>query len=357
MRIDNVVTALGGSEPLDGGRIELDVESGGGSVAGVVTMLDATRNNGASLVSQPAAGTVPGATAARLRKAKIAAAGMPATAVAPVAVNGPSSTGASQRTTMGFTVTAGSPSNAVVTYRPGDSSASPITKTLQVPSGVVLQFANVLEDLFGIPKGQSASGSVFIQAAAGSQIYARLSTLTGTNWTVSSGLPILSTLSDALTSISSKHPLYLDGLEQSIAATRGTRWSVMVNEIGGAGGSVVVRLYEAGNRSVPIAEKRYDIAAFQQVRLDTVFAALGLDSDDRRKDRTNVLCAISADSGNALVSAVGVAIDNQTGDTRNFVFSPTGGVPSTGVLRITTVTAVVPTTPPPSAGRRRAVRP
>ncbi len=356
-RIDNVVTALAAIEPFDGGRIELDVESGGGSVAGVVTLLDATRNNGASLVSQPISGVVSASMAARLRKAKIAAAVTSATAVVPVVVNGPSSTGASQRTTVGFAVTGGPSGSALVTYRSSDSAASPISKDLQLPSGVVLQFANVLEDLFGIPKGQTASGSVFIQAPAGSQIYARLSTLTGTNWTVSSGLPMLSTLSDALTSLSSKRPLYLDGLEQSIDATRGTRWAVIINEIGGVSGSVVVRLYEAGNRSVPIAEKRYDIAAFQQLQLDTVFAALGLDSDDRRKERTNVLCAIAADSGNPLISAVGSAIDNQTGDTRNFVFSPTGGVPSTGVLRISTVTPVLPTTPPPSTGRRRAVRP
>ena len=168
-------------------------------------------------------------------------------------------------------------------------------------------------------------------------------------------MPILPTLSDALSSISSKHPLYLDGLEQSIDVRRGTRWSVDINEIGGASGTVLVGLYEAGNRSVAIQEKRYNIAAYQQLKLDTVFAALGLDSDDRRKDRTNVMCRISADSGNALVSAVGISIDNRTGDTRHFVFSPTGGVPSTGVLRITTVAPVLPTTL--STGRKRAVHP
>src|SRR5436853_5246623 len=157
--------------------------------------------------------------------------------------------------------------------------------------------------------------------------------------------------------LSMKHPLNRDGLEQTTDAIRGTRWSVDINEIGGASGSVVVGLYEAGNRSVPIMEKRYNIAAYQQLKLDTVFAALGLDNDDRRKDRTNVMCRVSADSGNALISAVGISIDNQTGDTRTFVFSPTGGVPSTGVLRIATVAPVLPTTPPPSSGRRRAAHP
>jgi hypothetical protein len=55
---------------------------------------------------------------------------------------------------------------------------------------------------------------------------------------------------------------------------------------------------------------------------------------------------------------VGVSIDNRTADTRHFVFSPTGGVPSTGVLRITTVAPVLPApTPTPSTGRKRAVHP
>jgi hypothetical protein len=320
-------------------------------------MLDATRNNGASLVSQPTSGVVSTSSYPRLWQAKVGTATTSVTAVVPVVVNGVSSTGATQRTTMGFTVTTGSSTTAVVTYRPA-TGASPISKTIQVPSGSALQFDNVLEDLFGIPRGQAATGSVFIQAGSGSQIYARMATLTGTNWTVSSGLPIVGTLSDALTSVSSKRPLYLDGLEQSIDATRGTRWRVNINEIAGSSGSIMVRLYEAGNRSVPIAEKRYTMAAYQQLNLDTVFAELGLDSDERRKDRTNVLCAVSGDSGSALISAIGQAIDNRTGDTRHFVFSPTGGVPSTGVLRITTVAPVLPSTPPSSStGRKRAVHP
>ena len=137
-RIDNVVTALGGSEPLDGGRIELSVESGGGAVAGVVTILDATRNNGAVLVSQPTAGTVSGSAYARLRRAKVGTAEVSVSAVAPVVVNGPSSAGPSQRTTMGFTVTTSLPLTAVVTYRPSDPAAPPISKTLQLLSRVGL---------------------------------------------------------------------------------------------------------------------------------------------------------------------------------------------------------------------------
>ena len=153
-----------------------------------------------------------------------------------------------------------------------------------------------------------------------------------------------------LTSLTSRRPLYLDGLEQSIDSSRGTKWIVILNEIAGSSGTVSVRLYEAGNRSVPIAESTMAVAAFEQMRLD-VFPELGLDSDERRKDRTNVLCVISAASGGAMISASAVAIDNRTGDTRTYTFSPNGGVPATGVSRVSVVTPV------PAPPRRRIVKP
>ncbi len=356
--VDNIVPALGGSEPFDGGRIELDVLSGGGAVAGVVTMLDATRNNGAAVVSQPVNGA--GTASTVVRRAKAGLAGVSVTAVAPVVVNGLSASGANQRTTMGFAITpGGSPVTAVVTYRPSDPAASSISRNIQLSPGVVLSFDNVLEDLFGTPKGQAARGAVFFQTAAGAQVYARLMSQTGSTWSIGGGLPILATFSDVLTSVASKRPLYLDGLEQSVDSTRGTRWNVLINETAGSSGSIVVRLYEAGNRTVPIAETHFNIAAYEQLRLETVFSALGLDTDNRRKDRTNVLCMVVADGGSALISAVGAATDNRTGDTRHITFSPTGGVPSTGVLRLNLVAPVLsaPSPPPSSGGRRRAVHP
>ena len=134
----------------------------------------------------------------------------------------------------------------------------------------------------------------------------------------------------------------------------------MINETTGNSGSATVRLYEAGNRSVPIAEHTYSLRGWEQIRLDTVFSALGLDTTDRRKDRTNVLCVVTPESGSGVIAAVGVSTDNATGDTNHVVFSPSGGVPATGVVRISAVTPVAPTTPPPSnttPSRRRAVRP
>jgi len=113
-----------------------------------------------------------------------------------------------------------------------------------------------------------------------------------------------------------------------------------------------VRLYEAANRSVPIAEKNIAISGQSEIQLDTVFSALGLDAPDRRKDRTNVQCVVTAQSGNARVSATAVGIDNVTGATQVIALTPTAGSATPSVSLVTPV--IVNT--PPSNSRRRAVR-
>jgi sugar lactone lactonase YvrE len=352
--VDDIMTVLGAPAIFEGGRIELDAESGGGSVAAAITILDATRSTGVTLVSQPLTSSVSSSSVRALARVR-AASDLSVTAVAPVVSNGRGSTGVTQRTMMGFTITSGGSQTGVITFHPADPTASSISKTVQIPASAVLHFDNVMEQLFGLPSGQTLNGSVFVAAGVGAKMYARVQTLSGATWSTGTALPIISPFSDVLSSLASRRPLYLDGLEQSIDSTRGTRWSVAINEIGGKSGVALVQLYEAGNRSVMIAEKRFDIAAYQQLQLDNVFATLGLDSDDRRKDRTNVLCVVSADSGSPLLSAVGISLDNQTGGTQHFVFSPTGGVPATGVLRVDKAIAVLPSAITP--GRRRTVKP
>ncbi len=222
-----------------------------------------------------------------------------------------------------------------------------------------MNFDNVVEQLFGLGTGVAARGAVYVEGDSGAQIFARLLSSTGGgSWKMSGSLPIFPSASELMTSLSSRRPLYLDGLEQSIDPARGTRWALALNETSGNSGTVRVRLYEAGNRSVPIAEKAFSLRGWEQVRLDTVFAALGLDTAERRKDRTNVLCVVAPETGSAVVSAVGVATDNVTGDTSHLIFSPGGGVPATGVLRLSLVVPVIPESQPSqNPSRRRAVKP
>jgi hypothetical protein len=129
---------------------------------------------------------------------------------------------------------------------------------------------------------------------------------------------------------------------------------LLLNEVSGSSGAVNVRLYEAGNRSRPIAEKDVAVSANQQLKLDTIFASLGLDAADRRKDRTNVQLVVTATGGGARVAASAVSIDNQTGDTKMFALTPAVG---SGVPNISFTSPVVtgPPPPPPGSSRRRSV--
>jgi len=348
----DLATMTGGAA-IDGARIDASIESGGGAIAVVITLVDAATGSGAAAGTPVTFSTT---SSRALAKARFGNGASTVSAVVPVAVNGPvpGSPETLRRTLLALVTTGRAQLTANVTYRPKGAAA--IAKTLTLVPGVVQQFDNVLEQFFGIPAGQSSEGSIFVDAAE-AQIYARLMTSTsGGAWTVAGHLPIIPTVSDLLTSVKAHRPLYLDGLEQSIDPARGTRWQVILDEISGSSGSVTVRLYEAGNRSFAIAEKSMSIGAYEQIRLDTVFSALGLDTTERRKDRANVLAVVTADGGNATVSAVGVRTDNVTGETQHSIFSPSGGVPATGVTRVSQVTPV--STPPPAAAqRRRAVKP
>jgi len=167
-------------------------------------------------------------------------------------------------------------------------------------------------------------------------------------------IPLPTTLSEAVTSAasSSQRPLSLDGLEQSVDPSRGSRWMLLLNEVGGASGVINVRLYEAGNRSRPIAEKDYSVSAKQQLKLDTIFDNLGLASADRKKDRTNVEVVVTASSGSARVAATAVSVDNKTGDTKMVALVPAVG---SGNANVSFTSPVVPQSPP-AQPRRRGVR-
>jgi hypothetical protein len=85
--------------------------------------------------------------------------------------------------------------------------------------------------------------------------------------------------------------------------------------------------------------------------LDTVFASLGLDAADRKKDRTNVGVTVIAMTGSARMTASAISVDNRTGDTKVFPLTPSVGSATPGGVNFS---AVLPTIP--GGGKRRAVR-
>lgn len=333
-RFDDIASTLGAAA-VDGGLLEIAVERGGGAVAATTFL------GGASRGSAPREAKV-AAAALALRIAGKTTAGNVTTVVPLLASATPSRP---TRTTVGLVARNGIPTVFAASLR--DAAGSIIaSRDIPVNANATLVIRNVFQ-LFGATN--VSTGTMVVDAPSSSLVYAVIES--GTSQSATSQIPLPTSLSESLTSAAlfGQRPLFLDGLEQSIDPARGSRWALLLNEVGGASGSMVVRLYEAGNRSRPIAERDFSIAPYQQIAIDTVFAALGLDTDARRKDRTNVLLTVTARSGSARIAASAVSTDNATGEVKVQALQPATGSGTPNASLISPVSS-----PPPS--RRRAVR-
>jgi hypothetical protein len=331
-------------------RLDINVDSGGGSIIALATLTSGRSN--ATVLSRALNERLGATSLARAFWKTHPEAGAPSvTTVVPV-ISGSSATNApSYKTAIGLVAQSAQAIFSAAFYPSGGGVA--LNRSITVAAGQTTVYSDVMKDLFAV--SNPSDGNLFLVGPANGKVYAVLQSTSSSGVTApASSMPLPTTLSEALTSATSsaQRPLFLDGLEQSVDATRGTRWILLLNEVGGASGFVNVRLYEAGNRSRPIAEKDIQVSANQQMKLDTVFSALGLDASDRRKDRTNVELIVTATAGSARVAASAVSIDNQTGDTKMFALAPVVG---SGNPNINFATPVV-TNQPSNPGRHRSVR-
>jgi hypothetical protein len=253
------------------------------------------------------------------------------------------------RTLLSFSASSSSAAQfkAILKSPAGDPIAA--TQPFSVGIGASVIVKDATKDLFGAV----TSGTILVEGNNGGKVSAVLQTVNGNTVTPAATIPLVTNASEFLSSaLLMQRPLFYDGLEQSTDATRGSRWMLNLNEVAGGTGTVRVALYEAGNRTSPIAEKELPVKGYQQLTLDTVFSALGLDAPDRRKDRTNVQVAVVGASGTARIAASAVSIDNRTGDTKVFALVPTVGSSNPGHTLVSVVT------PPPAAAnpKRRGVR-
>lgn len=345
LRINDLVTSLGGTVPLSTGRLLLTVTGDGGSVLGLARIEDAEGERASVLQSSP---LDDGIAAKRIRWSNRAKQGsngqVTATLVAPYVASGQvDETGVDWATVMGFQAPFGTRLDFTVTFT--DSSGTSSVEVVSVLGGAIVKYDDVLKQLFGIEG--ATKGSIVIEADPRGLAYARLT---------SGGLPagafaLVSSISELVTMASSSRPLFVDGVEQSTDSTRGTRWNLYLREIAGQSGSVTIRLYEAGNRTHPIAIKDFSVGASGQLSLETIFDAMDLNTDSRRKDRTNVLVMLTPKSGNAQIAGIALEIDNRTGSATPHTLQPASGLPASGVT--TTLVRVVGTG---SSQRRRPVR-
>lgn len=333
LRLDNLTAS----------RIQINADSGGGSVIGIATIAGNFGESGATLVSRLLSENVANsAVASRLVPNATALASV--TTVVPVV----RPTGTTTKVSVGFVGLPGNTTEFLMTFR---GSGSPISQKLTLNPGASRVFSDLVADFFNQP---GAQGSVFIDAPSGTKVYAVMGSGATVNTTPTSSMTLPTTLSEALTGFASsaQRVLSFDGLEQSTDATRGDRWLLALNEVAGGGGTVNVRLYEAANRTSPIAQKDFTIAAYQQLTLDSIFSQLGLDAADRRKDRTNVQVVVSATSGKARVAASAIAVNVQSSETRVFALTPAVGSGTPNVQFAAPVITEEPTVPP----KRRAAR-
>jgi len=338
----DLLSAVHGPATISG-RVDLTVDSGGGAVVGVLILSDTRQASAAVIVSQPIGG------ATKIGKNGVNGASASRYVISGVGNGAPTPSPVNTSTVMVFAATATAAAHFDLFYVDAIDSSRVLAASLDVPQGQTKEIANVMEQLFNLSSGTTAQGRVIVDATNGGTIAARLVSSNGTTTNiVGSSLPVIGSTSEALTSArpGMQRPIYFDGLEQSIDPTRGRRWDLLITEVGNGASSLMVRLYEAGNRTSPIAQKTISILQLQQKRLSTIFAELGLDTDQRRKDRTNVQVAILPLAGDGTIVVMALGTDNQTGDTAAYLLTPTGGIPATGVSKAAQ--------PPPE--RRRAAR-
>jgi hypothetical protein len=328
------------------GRLDVEVETGSGSVASIVTQIDNVTDDAVTWVGRSAP-TSDGGALARLMtpdppggtaRASLAEDPLPVKSVIPAVVNayrtfpGTSALWTFQ-SLVGFTSLSSAEATFRLTYKDLASGQTHV-RTVTVPGRQTVEYANALEQLFGLPAGQPSQGPVFLESTENGLLYCKVYSVTDTG-TLGDAFPVVPIPGESLTGAASLTSLYVDGLEQSVTPGVGTRSNLILNEVTGRPAKVVIRLYEAANRTAPVAEATIDLAAFEKKQLSTVFRELGLDSEERRKDRTNVLCVVTAaEASEGLVSAVVTKIDNKTGDTKNLLLTPAGGAPPGGGVTI-----------------------
>ena len=331
-QLSRVLERLGGAHGSRAARLEVSADSGGGTLAAVTTVVDNANDDAAAFSARSVLSS--DSTLHAVKPVWATATGTVKSLV-PALVNGYQTFPASAqpftfRSVMGFTSLSNSPALFRLTYY-DLASGQTLDRELSVPGRKTVEYSNVLEQLFRLPAGGKSQGPLFVESDPWGLLWCRVASSL-VKGTIGDSFPVVPVPSDGLTGAGSSRILEIDGLEQSVDRSRGTRSNLILNEVAGKSVTVVVSLYEPGNRSSPIASRELSLAPLEKLQLSTVFSELGLDRENRRKDRTNVLCTVRAVSGDGLASALATTIDNRTGDTRNVLLTPTGaGVPGTTI--------------------------
>ena len=127
-------------------------------------------------------------------------------------------------------------------------------------------------------RAQKSQGPLFVEADGNGTVYCKVYSILAQG-TLGDGFPVVPVPSDGLTGRAPPKPLSLDGLEQSVDRTRGTRSNLILNEVTRPGR----RRSPSGSTRRATGRRRSPsrtsvLTAVEKVQLSTVFAGLGLDS-------------------------------------------------------------------------------
>jgi sugar lactone lactonase YvrE len=183
-------------DKLTASRMEIDVDSGGGSVIGLATIANAAGEAGATVKSLALGTTMQSAMLARaFSKTPNDVVQVNPTIVVPVLA--PSGT-SSAKTSVGFVAPPGLAATFAATFRQPAGGPTGILRNVSVPAGTTKTYADLIAELFGV--ASATPGSVFVQPSAGGKVYALLSTGSSSGGTATpASIPLPTTLSEALT--------------------------------------------------------------------------------------------------------------------------------------------------------------
>ncbi len=174
-QLSRVVERLRGSFGSRAARLEVSVESGGGTLAAVTTVVDNANDDASSFRASPSAS--PSIAFRTLRPAWATATGTVKSLV-PSLVNGyqtfPSSAAPfTFRSVMGFTSIAAADALFRLTYY-DLASGKTISREVRVPGRKTVEYANVLEELFGIGAGARSQGPLFVEYGEHGKLWCRV---------------------------------------------------------------------------------------------------------------------------------------------------------------------------------------
>lgn len=323
------VADLAGAASVPAGSARLEITSGVGAVQALATVIDNLTGDASTYLGRAedaalvASATLRSGTRALWARPPGPNAGpafvVPSSAYGYSSVRGTSFVFQTSLTLSNVTA---QPATMNLTYRPSEPERAGTVRTASVvvPGRGTRSYENALVELFGFTASDRTNGPITIEGdTSRSVVAARVFSVTDQG-TLGDALPVVPVTTENATGARNAVTLETEGLEHSIDLLRGARSNLILTEVLGREASVVVELWEKGDRRVPILRQVVGLHALEKVQLSTVFQ-----SEASRKDRTNVRLTVRAEPGSeGKVVAFTTKVDNITGDTKNALMSAVG---------------------------------